>query len=82
MPCGSPLTAIQRFALLSQLDTVNKSMCRDAGYCHRGYQQALTFGKSLPSHTSSFCGNKVQLQPPRLILDHSHPVCLLKSKYV
>lgn len=84
MPCGNPLTTIQHIALLSQQDTLNKSLCRDPGYCCRGYQQALTFGKSRPSHISSFCGNKVQLKPLCLILDdsHSHPVCLLKSERI
>lgn len=72
MPCGSPLTTIQNISLLSQLDTLQKIISGDLRYCHRGYQKALTFKKSLLSHISYFC----------LILDDSHPPCLPKSKSI
>ena len=71
--------------LLSQIPSLNRSRSMDPEYRHRGYQQGLTFGKILPSHISSFCGEKNNaITTLCLILDdsHSHPVCLLKSECI
>lgn len=66
----------------SWIPSINPCIGRDPGYCRKGYQQALAFGKPQASQATSapFVGTK----PLCLILDdsHSHPVCLLKSECI